>query len=105
MNSVAQVSEPSIGSLAVTILDPRVIVARGNNFARDTDPVLRAAVLEGNARRLVVLNVLEFLGVVVGNEEAAETAELALLYLVLWSCHKIIVIGQHISFLRRFAHE
>lgn len=81
MNSVAQVSEPSIGALAVTLLDPRIIVARGDNLASDADPVLCAAVLEGDTCCLVILDILELLGVVVRKEEAMEIWKSALLYI------------------------
>lgn len=66
MDAIAEVAEPGRRALGVEVLDAGVVVGGGDGGAGDGDPVLRRGVLERDLGRLVVFEVGEFVGVVVG---------------------------------------
>lgn len=66
MDAVAQVADPGRRGLAVELLDAGVVIGGGGDGARNGDPVLRGAVLEGDLGGFVVFDVGEFGGVCVG---------------------------------------
>ena len=69
MLPVPQIPEPSLQSRTVEILDARVVVGGLDCGARDANPILGAAVLEGDLHGGGVVDVGELLGVDVGDEE------------------------------------
>ena len=69
MHPVSEIAKPRTGAFAVELLDPGVVVASRDSGAGNGDPVLGAAVLEGDLDGLVVVNVHEFVRVRVGEEE------------------------------------
>lgn len=69
MHPIAQIAKPGIRAFTVVLLDAGVVVGGRDHVPGDTDPVLRAAVLERDRRRAVVGQVLEFLAVAVGEVE------------------------------------
>lgn len=66
MHTVSQISEPSGGAFGVEVFDARVVVGGRDDGAGDGGPVLRGGVLEGELGGLVVGEVGEFVGVLVG---------------------------------------
>lgn len=66
MDAIAEVAEPGRRGLGVEVLDAGVVVGGGDGGAGDGDPVLGRGVLERDLGRLVVFEVGEFVGVVVG---------------------------------------
>lgn len=66
VDAIAEVAEPGRRGLGVEVLDAGVVVGGGDGGAGDGDPVLRRGVLERDLGRLVVFEVGEFVGVVVG---------------------------------------
>jgi hypothetical protein len=68
MYTIAQISKPSCSTSAPDLLDARIRVRCGGSTGY-RDPILSLGVLEGNVDFLGCLNILEFLRVVVGEEE------------------------------------
>lgn len=68
MYTITQIPKPSRPALGVHLFDPRIVVADVGNLTSNTDPVLCAAVLKGHESGLVVVQVFELLGVVVGQK-------------------------------------
>lgn len=66
MDAVAQVAEPGGDALGVEVFDAGVGIGGRGDGAGDGDPVLGGGVLEGELGRLVVFEVGEFGGVLVG---------------------------------------
>ena len=69
MHSIAEISKPRRRSPAPDLLDPRIIIRSRRRLACERRPVLVARVLERQRHDVDVLNVLEFLGVAVGQEK------------------------------------
>ena len=70
VHSISQISKPGLGPLGPDFFDARVRVVARHALAGDGDPVLVAGVEEGDGRfGRAVLEVVEFLGVCVGEEE------------------------------------
>lgn len=67
--SIAQIAEPGVDTLAVDLLDARIVIGGCDGLARDADPGHIAGVLKGDLGSLVVLEIRELLGVLVGKEE------------------------------------
>ena len=67
--AVSHITEPCGSASAPNFLDPRIGVGSSGGCARHGDPILRLGVLEGNIDFLVGFDILEFLGVRVGEEE------------------------------------
>ena len=66
VDAIAEVAEPGGGALGVEVLDAGVRVGGRGGGAGDGDPVLRGGVLEGDLGGLVVVEVGELVGVLVG---------------------------------------
>ncbi len=66
VDAVAQVAKPGGDWLAVELLDAGVVVGGCGDGTGDGNPILRGAVLEGDLRGLIVLDVGEFGGVFIG---------------------------------------
>ena len=66
MYTISQVSEPSGCAFGVEVFDAGVVVGGRDDSAGDGGPVLRGGVLEGELGGLVVGEVGEFVGVLVG---------------------------------------
>ena len=73
MYPVAQVSKPGIHALAVDLFNTRIIVGSSGHGPGDTDPVLVAAVLECDRSGGVLGEILEFLGLLIGDVEKVGT--------------------------------
>lgn len=69
MHPIAKIAKPGIRAPTVKLFDPRIGAAGRGNGAADADPVLRAAVLECDLCRLVVLDISELFAVSIGQEE------------------------------------
>ena len=69
MYSVAQIAEPGVDPFTVDLRDARIVMSGFGDFARDADPAHVAGVLEGELSSLVVLEIVELLGMLVGKEE------------------------------------
>lgn len=68
MRTIAKISKTSGASPGVHLLNPRIIIADVGHLTGNADPILYAAVLEGDQSGLVVVQVFELLGVVFGEE-------------------------------------
>jgi len=66
VDTVLQIAEPRTDCRTVQLLDPRIVVAGRGGGARDGDPVLGFTVLNRDLDFLVLLDVLELLGMLVG---------------------------------------
>jgi len=77
VHAISKITEPRTRTSAPHLLDSGVVVAAGHGFAGDRNPVLIATVLEGNGNGTgVLLNVVEFLAVRVGEEQEVGTCPL-----------------------------
>lgn len=69
MDAVAEVAEPGLDAFGIEVLDAGVVVGSRDDGAGDGDPVLGGGVLEGELGGFVLVDVGEFGGVLVGEEE------------------------------------
>jgi len=76
VNTISQVTKPRLNRRAVQLLDAGVRVGDCGGLSGDGDPVLSRRVLESDLDLLVGLEVLEFLGVVVGEVEEVRAGAL-----------------------------
>lgn len=63
VHTVAQVAKPCVRAPAVKLLDPRVGAAGGGDGAAHADPILRAAVLKGDLRALILFEIRKLVAV------------------------------------------
>ena len=66
VDAIAEVAEPCTHGFGVEVLDAGVVVGGGGDGAGDGDPVLSGRVLEGEMGGFVVVEVGEFVGMLVG---------------------------------------
>ena len=70
MHTVTQVPKPSLHRRSIQLLDARVLLVKTRaSLARDADPVRRLVINEAQIHGIRVLDVFEFLGVDVCEEE------------------------------------
>ena len=69
VHSVLQIPKPRRDGRGVKLLDSGILVRRGRRLATDRDPILGLGVLNGDLHLLVLLQVLEFSGVLVRQEQ------------------------------------
>ncbi len=75
MRAIAEIPEPRLNGRVVDLLDPLIVIASLDRLAADTAPVLRLGVVESDlAETEVMLQVVEFLAVGVGQEEEVRAA-------------------------------